>query len=78
MLTSSRVVRNKHQFAGRGLNHQPIDQVRYRRSRIVASVGGMSISKSARRAQFVLFGDSLTQAGFSEGGWAGQLAYVYQ
>jgi hypothetical protein len=30
------------------------------------------------RPQFVLFGDSLTQKSFDEGGWAGRLANEYQ
>jgi hypothetical protein len=67
-------------WTGRPLEFKP----NTRRSRVqastasTASTGNMSISKSARRTQLVLFGDSLTQAGFSVGGWAGHLANHYQ
>lgn len=30
------------------------------------------------RSQFILFGDSLTQKSFDEGGWGGRLANEYQ
>mmetsp|Transcript_26074 Transcript_26074/g.56529 ORF Transcript_26074/g.56529 Transcript_26074/m.56529 type:complete len:301 (-) Transcript_26074:304-1206(-) len=33
---------------------------------------------NTRRAKFVLFGDSLTQRGFQEGGWCGRLAAVHE
>mmetsp|Transcript_23876 Transcript_23876/g.52157 ORF Transcript_23876/g.52157 Transcript_23876/m.52157 type:complete len:293 (-) Transcript_23876:194-1072(-) len=78
MIGCSKVVRSNHQLAGRAFTYRPNNQVYRRRTRLVASAEGMSISKRARRAQLVLFGDSLTQAGFSEGGWAASLAFQYQ